>query len=70
MFNQSYGQADFSSSIRLSRLFGEIPTDPELTFDIQNLFHAKMRTYEQFTNAVNNYYDPGQVILFGLRGTW
>ena len=70
MFNQAYGQADFSSSIRLSRLFGEIPTDPELTFDIQNLFHAKQRTYEQFINAVNNYYDPGQVMLFGVRGTW
>ena len=70
LFSQAYGQADFSSSLRLSKLLGELPTDPELTFDIQNLFHSKLRTYDQFVTATHSYYDQGQVIMFGLRGTW
>ena len=45
-------------------------TDPELTFDVQNLFHAKLRTFDQFTDATHSYYDQGQVIMFGLRGTF
>jgi TonB-dependent receptor len=69
-FTRAYGQADFSSSIRLSKFLGEIPTDPELTFDVQNLFNSKLRSYDQWTTAAHNYYDPGQVIMFGLRGTW
>ncbi len=70
LFSQAYGQADMSSSFRLANLFGEIPTDPELTFDIQNLFRSKLRTYDQFPNATHSYYNQGQVFLFGLRGTW
>jgi TonB-dependent receptor len=70
LFGQAYGQADFSSSLRLSTLFGELPTDPELTFDIQNLFHGKLRSFDQFTNATHSYYNQGQVILFGIRGSW
>jgi TonB-dependent receptor len=70
LFSQAYGQADFSSSLRLSTLFGEIPTDPEVTFDVQNLFRGKLHTFDQFTNATHGYYNQGQVILFGLRGTW
>jgi TonB-dependent receptor len=70
LFSQAYGQADFSSSLRLSTLFGEIPTDPEVTFDVQNLFRSKLHTFDQFTNATHGYYNQGQVILFGLRGTW
>jgi TonB-dependent receptor len=70
LFSQAYGQADFSSSLELSRIFGEIPTDPELTFDVQNLFRSKLRTYDQFITAPHSYYNQGQVILFGLRGTW
>ncbi|HWD25898.1 MAG TPA: TonB-dependent receptor [Rhizomicrobium sp.] len=70
LFTAPYGQADFSSSMRLSNLFGDLPSDPELTFDVQNVFHAKLRTYDQFVNATHSYYDQGQVILFGLRGTF
>ena len=70
LFSQAYGQADFSSSLRLSRLFGELPTDPEVTFDVQNLFRGKLRTFDQFTNATHSYYNQGQVILFGIRGSW
>ncbi|HEX4028678.1 MAG TPA: TonB-dependent receptor [Rhizomicrobium sp.] len=70
LFSAPYGQADFSSSYRLSNLLGEVPTDPEVTFDVQNLFRSKLRTYDQFTNATHSYYDQGLIILFGLRGTW
>ena len=70
LFTQAYGQADFSSSLRLSRLFGELPTDPEVTFDVQNLFRGKLRTFDQFANATHSYYNQGQVFLFGLRGSW
>jgi hypothetical protein len=70
LFQKSYGQADLSSSIRLSRFLGEIPTDPELTFDVQNLFNSKLRAYDQWVTATHNYYDQGQVIMFGVRGTW
>ena len=70
LFSQAYGQADFSSSFRLANLLGEIPSDPEVTFDVQNLFRSKLRTYDQFITAPHSYYNQGQVILFGLRGTW
>jgi TonB-dependent receptor len=70
LYSQAYGQADFSSSLRLSRLFGEIPTDPEVTFDVQNLFRSKLRTFDQFVNATHSYYNQGQVFMFGVRGSW
>ncbi|MBW8709358.1 MAG: TonB-dependent receptor [Alphaproteobacteria bacterium] len=70
LFQKSYGQADFSSSVRLSNFLGDIPTDPELTFDVQNLFNSKLRAYDQWVTATHNYYDQGQVVIFGVRGTW
>jgi TonB-dependent receptor len=65
--NAPYGQLDMSSSYRLSNLFSDIPGDPELTFDIQNLTKSKLRTYEQYTYATNTYYDFGSVYMFGIR---
>jgi TonB-dependent receptor len=70
LFSAPYGQADFSSSYRISNIIGEVPTDPEVTFDVQNLFRSKLRTYDQFTNATHSYYNQGLIVLFGLRGTW
>ncbi len=65
------GIVDFSSSLRLSKIFGDLPSDPELTFDIQNLTHAKIgRSYKQFKNLLNYYYDPGSLFLIGLRGSF
>ena len=57
--------------VRLSSLFGEIPTDPELTFDVTEpvQFQAALLR-SMFPNAAHNYYNPGQVIMFGVRGTW
>ena len=31
---------------------------------------AKLKTYDQFTNATHSYYNQGKVILFGFRGTF
>jgi len=62
-----YGQLDMSSSYRLANLFGDIPGDPELTFDIQNLTKSKLRTYEQYSYATNTYYDSGSFYMFGVR---
>jgi TonB-dependent receptor len=70
LFTKAYGQADLSTSLRLSKFFGDIPTDPEVTFDVQNLFRSKLQSYDQFTNATHSYYNQGQVIMFGLRGSW
>ena len=70
LFTQAYGQADFSSSLRLSRFVGDIPTDPELTFDVQNLFRAKLRSFDQFSNGTHSYYNQGMVMMFGVRGSW
>jgi len=62
-----YGQLDMSSSYQLSNLLGDIPGDPELTFDIQNLTKSKLRTYEQYSYATNTYYDSGSLYMFGVR---
>ncbi|HMH64946.1 MAG TPA: TonB-dependent receptor [Rhizomicrobium sp.] len=65
--NAPYGQLDMSSSYRLNNLFNDLPGDPELTFDIQNLTKSKLRTYEQYPYATNTYYDFGSVYMFGVR---
>ena len=71
LFSKAYGQADFSSSLKLSKLFTEdLPSDPELTFDVQNIFSAKQVTYEQFPDTLHSYYIKGQTFLFGIRGTF
>jgi len=68
IFQAPYGQADFSSSLDLSTLFGEIPSDPELTFDIQNVFRSKLSTFFQYPAQLRTYYNPGSLYLFGIRG--
>lgn len=69
-YNAAHEQVDVSSSLKLSKLFGELPTDPELTFDIQNLTRAKLRTYDMYPNAPHTYYDPGSYYMLGLRGSF
>ena len=70
LFAAPYGQLDASSSVKLSTLFGELFSDPELTFDVQNITNSKQVTYDQFPNAVHSYYIKGQTFLLGLRGTF
>ena len=68
-YSQDYGQLDLSSSLKLSKFFGEIPTDPELTFDATNLTHAKNTGgYKQFSNMFNQIYNPGSTFMLGVRG--
>lgn len=70
LFGKAYGQADFSSSLKLSTLFGDLLSDPELTFDVQNVFNAKQRSYIQFPDAIHSYYVKGQNYMLGIRGTF
>lgn len=66
-----YAQVDLSSSIKLSKLVGELPSDPELTFDIQNLTHAlNGRSYKQYTNLMNYSYNGGSLFMLGIRGSF
>jgi len=69
--SMDYGQVDLSSSVKLSKFIGELPTDPEVTFDVQNLTHAKNgRSYKQYTNLMNYSYDPGSLFMLGVRGSF
>jgi len=70
LYGAAYGQMDMSSSLRLSNLFGEIPTDPEVTFDVTNITDSKLISYFNFPNAIHSYYNQGRTFMFGLRGTW
>jgi TonB-dependent receptor len=68
--SMDYAQVDLSSSLKLSKIFGELPTDPELTFDVQNLFHAlNGRSYKQYKNLMNYSYNGGSMFLIGIRGS-
>ncbi len=64
------GQTDFSASYRLNELFGDLPSNPQVTFDAQNVFHAKFRGYMGGQAGTYSYYDPGSVFLLGVRGTF
>ncbi len=70
LFGAARGQADFSSSLKLATLFGDLPSDPELTFDIQNVFHSKLKSYFQYPSAPFTFYDPGSLYMFGIRGSF
>lgn len=70
LFAAARGQMDFSSSVKISSLFGRLPSDPEITFDIQNVLNTKLRTFDQYSNATHSYYDQGKFFMFGVRGTF
>jgi TonB-dependent receptor len=65
--SDDYGRWDFASSFDLGKAFA-MPRLPELTFDVQNITKAKQRSHFQFQNAAFTYYDPGRVVMIGLRG--
>jgi TonB-dependent receptor len=68
-YSMDFGTVDLSSSVKLSKFFGELPTDPEVTFDIQNLTHAlNGRSYKQSPKLMNYSYDGGSLFLLGIRG--
>jgi TonB-dependent receptor len=66
-----YAQVDLSSSIKLSKFVGDLPSDPEVTFDVQNLTHAKVgRSYTQYKNLMNYSYNAGSMFMIGVRGSF
>lgn len=69
-FNAPYGQADFSSSLQLSKIFGTLPSDPQFIFSVQNLLNAKQFTYLQYKQAADRYYRTGQTFMIGLHGAF
>lgn len=70
IFGAPYGQADLSSSIKLANFLGEIPSDPDLSFNIQNLFNATQRSYIMWSDTPHTYYRKGMSFMLGLRGTF
>jgi hypothetical protein len=70
IYKSPYAQLDLSSSLRLARLAGDIPGDPELAFDVQNLTKSKLRNYWQFPNLLSEYYSPGTTFLISVRGAF
>lgn len=69
-YSAPYGQADFSSSVKISTLSGALPSDPEITFSVQNVFNAKQVSYFQYPNVNWSYYRKGQTYMFGLHGSF
>jgi TonB-dependent receptor len=70
-YSKDFATVDISSSVKLSKFFGDLPSDPEVTFDVQNLFHAKNTGgYKMFPNMFNQIYNPGSLFMFGVRGSF
>ena len=63
------GVADLSASYKLAEIFGDLPTSPEVTFNIQNMFKAKQRGYMGGQAGTYSLYAPGSVVIFGVRGS-
>ena len=70
IFNAARGELDMSASVKLSNFFYDLPSDPELIFEVQNINDAPLVTYNQYPNAVHSYYDPGRVFFLGVRGSF
>jgi TonB-dependent receptor len=70
LYGDPYAQLDLSASYKLSRLFGALPGDPEVTLDVLNLSNSTQRDYFQYQRATYSYYKPGSSVLFGIRGAF
>lgn len=67
IYSDSYGQWDFAGSLDFAKITGN-DRMPQLTLDVQNITKEKQRSYFQFPNATFSRFDPGRLILIGLRG--
>ena len=67
LYNNDYQQFDISAAFDLGEIFDSKGL-PELTIDVQNVTKAQQRSYFQFDNAPFTLYDPGRMIMIGLRG--
>jgi TonB-dependent receptor len=67
LYSDSYGQWDFAGYVDLAKVMGNNRL-PQLTLDVQNITKEKQRSYFQFPNATFSLFDPGRLIMVGLRG--
>ena len=67
LYSANYGQWDFAGSVDLAKIMGN-DRFPQLTLDVQNITKEKQRTYFQFPNATFSLFDPGRLVMVGLRG--
>jgi TonB-dependent receptor len=69
LFGDSYDQLDFSGSLDLAEMMGNdyLPT---LTLDVINITKSTQRSYFQYPNAAFTYYEPGRMIMVGVRGSF
>ena len=67
LYSDNYGQWDFAGYLDLEKIFGRANW-PQLTLDVQNITKAKQRSYFQFQNATFTWFDPGRLVMVGLRG--
>ena len=43
---------------------------PSLTLDVINITKSKQRAYFQYPGAAFTYYEPGRMVMVGLRGSF
>jgi TonB-dependent receptor len=67
IYSDSYGQWDFAGYVDFAKIMHNDRL-PQLTLDVQNITKVKQRSHFQFPNATFNQFDPGRLILVGLRG--
>jgi TonB-dependent receptor len=67
IYSDSYGQWDFAGSVDLAKIMANDRL-PQLTLDVQNITKEKQRSYFQFPNAAFSLFDPGRLVMVGLRG--
>lgn len=71
LMNEPYSQFDFSSSAKISKLLGiTLPSDPEVSAGVTNIFRAKYKTYFQYHYAQDRFYQSNQGFSLSLRGTF
>jgi TonB-dependent receptor len=69
LFGDSYDQLDFSGSLDFAELFGNAYL-PTLTLDVINITKSTQRAYFQYPGAAFTYYEPGRMVMVGLRGSF
>jgi TonB-dependent receptor len=67
IYSDSYGQWDFAGYLDFAKITGNERL-PQLTLDVQNITKAKQRSYFQFPNATFSLFDPGRLLMVGVRG--
>ncbi|WP_310231484.1 TonB-dependent receptor [Luteimonas terrae] len=66
IFGDDRGQLDLSAGYTLANL----PSKPQITFNILNITGEERRSNFWYANAVNDLYDPGTTYTIGIRGTF